>query len=103
MSQHKIDFASIPWQAPIPGARSKSVVQGNRRLRLAEYTKKMQPHWCEKGHIGYILDGQFEIRFESEVLVFEPGDGVFIPAGRDHRHMARALSEVVRAVFVEEV
>jgi quercetin dioxygenase-like cupin family protein len=68
-----------------------------------EYTKDMPPHWCEKGHIGYVLEGQFEIKFEKETAIFNPGDGVFIPAGAEHKHMGRAITDVVRAVFVEEV
>jgi hypothetical protein len=28
---------------------------------------------------------------------------VFIPSGAEHRHMAKALTDVVRAIFVEEI
>jgi len=72
-------------------------------LRLVEYATDMQPHWCEKGHIGYLLEGTLEIRFESGALVFNAGDGIFIPAGKDHRHTARPVSDLVRAVFVEDL
>ena len=44
-----------------------------------------------------------EIRFGDGVLVYTPGDGVFIPGGRGHRHTARALTDTVTAVFVEDV
>jgi quercetin dioxygenase-like cupin family protein len=50
-----------------------------------------------------ILDGRFEIKYDSATEVYGPGDGVFIPSGDEHRHMAVALTDVVRAVFVEEV
>jgi ethanolamine utilization protein EutQ (cupin superfamily) len=103
MESYKIDFTSIPWESPMPGLRGKAHRRDGRQLRLAEYTRHMAPHWCERGHIGYILDGQFEIRFEHQTLVFKPGDGVFIPPGPAHKHMARALSDTVRVVFVEEV
>jgi len=63
----------------------------------------MELHWCEKGHTGYVLAGQFEIRFPGEVQIFKEGDGVFIPAGPEHKHMGRALTDVVRAIFVEDV
>jgi len=103
MDQCKVDFDSIAWETPMDGLRFKAHVQGGRRLRLVEYTTDMEPHWCEKGHIGYILEGQFEITFESEVSIFNPGDGVFIPSGREHRHMGRVLTDSVRAVFVEDI
>ena len=103
MSQYRIDFDAMAWDAPMDGLRFKATKQGGRQLRLVEYTKDMEPHWCEKGHIGCVLDGQFEIRFEGETAVFHPGDGVFIPASAEHKHMGRAITDVVRAVFVEEV
>jgi quercetin dioxygenase-like cupin family protein len=103
MDQYRVDFESIPWETLMSGLRFKAVAHGGRRLRLVEYTKDMEPHWCEKGHIGYILEGQFEIRFNMTTEAFNPSDGVFIPSGKEHRHMARALTDVVRAVFVEDV
>lgn len=84
------------------GLRFKAAVQGSKRLRLVEYSKEMEPHWCEKGHIGYVLDGRMEIRFDGETTAFSAGDGVFLPPGPEHKHMARMLSDVVRVVFVED-
>lgn len=103
MAQYKVDFKSMSWEAPMDGLRFRAVRQDGKQLRLVEYTKDMEPHWCEKGHIGYLLDGEFEIRFDDGVDIFKPGDGIFIPPGRKHRHMGKALTDVVRAVFVEEV
>jgi ethanolamine utilization protein EutQ (cupin superfamily) len=100
---HKIDFASLQWETPIPGVRQKVAEHGSKRVRLVEYSKTMAPHWCEKGHFGYILEGQLEIKFDDCVRVFNGGDGVFIPDGPAHRHRAKMLSDVVRAVFVEDV
>jgi len=71
-------------------------------LRLVEYTPDLAPHWCERGHTGYLLEGRLEITFDNGVHVFEPGDGIFIPAGAEHRHMGRALTDTVRVVFVED-
>jgi ethanolamine utilization protein EutQ (cupin superfamily) len=102
MGSYKIDFTTMPWETPLAGLRCKTERRDGRQLRLVEYSRDMTPHWCERGHIGYILDGQFEIRFENETLIFNPGDGVFIPPGPAHRHMARVLSDTVRVVFVEE-
>ena len=65
--------------------------------------RDLEPHWCEKGHIGYVLEGQLEITFENERLVYNPGDGIFIPSGKEHKHSGRVLSEVVRVIFVEDL
>ena len=102
MSQYKIAFDSIAWEAPMAGLRFKAGKQGGKQLRLVEYTSDMEPHWCEKGHVGYVLEGQFEIRFEGQAIIFNAGDGVFIPPGAEHKHMGRSITDGVRAVFVEE-
>ncbi len=103
MTDYKIDFESIPWHSPLEGMRARACESDGRQLRVVEYAKEMAPHWCDKGHIGYILEGRFEIRFgNGQVDTFEPGDGVFIPSGPDHKHMGKALTDVVRVVFVED-
>jgi quercetin dioxygenase-like cupin family protein len=101
--QYLIDFGIIPWESPVTGLRFKAVSEEGRRVRLVEYTADMEPHWCDNGHMGLVLEGTFEIEFPGETLVFESGDGVFIPSGNEHRHKARVLSGQVRALFVEEV
>jgi hypothetical protein len=102
MELMKIDFDTLPWECPMPGIRHKAVSHGIRKVRLVEYAREMEPHWCERGHHGYILSGTMEIEFAGGALVFEAGHGVFIPAGHAHRHRARVLSDLVRAIFVED-
>ena len=63
----------------------------------------MEPHWCSKGHFGYVLDGRFQLEFDNELIVYESGAGVFIPDGEQHRHKGKVLSDIVRVVFVEDV
>jgi len=101
--EYRIDFATLPWERPMEGVRAKVMRQGNRRIRLVEYTPAMEPHWCERGHYGCIVEGEFEIRFADRTQVFRAGDGVFIPSGSAHRHLARAMTASVRAVLVEDV
>ena len=102
MSRYKVDFELLPWETPMDGLRFKVRKQGSRQLRLVEYTRDMEPHWCEKGHIGYVLEGRFGIQFENETVSFNPGDGIFIPSGPDHKHMGEVLTDVVRVIFVED-
>jgi quercetin dioxygenase-like cupin family protein len=102
MIKYQVDFSSLDWESPIEGVREKAISDGNTTLRLVEYSQAMPPHWCEKGHFGYILKGRFEMEFQSGTHVFEQGDGVFIPDGPAHRHRARALSDAVKVIFVEK-
>ena len=101
--EYRVDFSGVQWETPMRGVRHKAVKHGARLLRLVEYTDDLEPHWCEKGHIGYLLEGRFEITFDSGVYEFRPGDGIFIPPGPEHRHMGRALSKTVKVIFVEDV
>jgi len=104
MKQYKVDFKSTPWETPAVGVRFKVYKQGGKQLRLVEFTDEfVEPDWCTKGHIGYILEGQLEINFNGRVVVFNPGDGLFIPAGEEHKHMGRALTDVVKLILVEDV
>ena len=103
MIQYNVNFNDIPWETPMLGVRFKVYKKEGKQLRLVEYTKDMPPHWCEKGHYGYILDGQFEIAFTNNVEIFNPGDGVFMPSGAEHKHMGKVLTDVVRVIFVEDV
>ncbi len=100
---YRVDFEGIPWTSPLEGVHCKVHAEGDRRLRLVEYAATMPPHWCEKGHWGWILEGTFEIEFERETLVFRKGDGVFIPDGPEHKHRARSLTDTVTALFVEPI
>ncbi|MHB1002114.1 MAG: cupin domain-containing protein [Armatimonadota bacterium] len=100
---YRIDFETIDWQAPMAGVRYRLYVQNGRWLRLVEYSVDfIEPDWCCNGHVGYVLEGEFEIDFNGKLVHFGPGDGIFIPIGEEHKHMARILSDEVRVVLFED-
>ncbi len=102
MGKYKIDFESMEWEVPADGVRFKAYEQGDRKLRLVEFGREfVESDWCTKGHIGFILEGQIEIDFNGNVIVFGQGDGVFILAGEKHRHKARVITDKVKAILVE--
>lgn len=104
MEQCKIDFESIPWELPADGIRFKEYKQNGKQVRLVEFTDKfVETDWCTKGHIVYILDGQLEVNFNGNIVIFETGDGLFIPAGEKDKHMGRSLTKVVRMFFVDDI
>jgi quercetin dioxygenase-like cupin family protein len=101
--RHKAEFDKLKWESPVRGVRHKYIDQDNLRISLAEYSREMPPHWCEKGHYGYLIEGLMEIEFENETMVYRSGDGIFIPEGSEHKHRGRALSETVLVFFLEKV
>lgn len=103
MLQYKINFNNIEWEFPIEGVKYKKYNYNNKQMRLIEYTKEMPPHWCEKGHYGMILEGEMEIEYPNEKIIYKKGDGVFIPDGAEHRHKGRVLTESVKVIFIEDI
>ena len=104
MPPFKIDFDTLEWQSALPGARFKVHREGSRQIRLVEFTAEfVEPHWCEKGHAGLVLEGVLEIDFRGRVISFPRGSGLFIPAGPVGAHKARSTTPMVRLVLVEDV
>jgi len=99
---HRIAFGSLSWESLAPAARQKVFRHGDSSLRLVEFDREfVEPDWCTRGHIGYVLEGELDVDFDGAVIRYVAGDGVFIPAGIDHRHKAKVVSDVVRLVLVE--
>jgi quercetin dioxygenase-like cupin family protein len=65
-------------------------------------TSEGDPHWCELGHIGYVLQGGLEIDFNGTVLAFAAGDGLFIPPGASSAHRGVSIIPGTRLFMVEE-
>ena len=104
MNQYRIDFETKNWESPMSGVRFKAFEQKGRKLRMVEFFKEfIEPDWCTKGHIGYVLEGQMEIDFEGTKEIFGPGDGVFIPSGEEHKHKGKVLTDKFKVILVEEV
>ncbi|MBU2591634.1 MAG: cupin domain-containing protein [Nitrospinae bacterium] len=103
ITQYKADFEKLEWESPITGVRHKYIDQDGLRMRLVEYSKEMAPHWCEKGHYGYLIEGEMEIEYEAEKITYKAGDGIFIPDGPEHKHMGRLISEKALVFFIEKI
>ena len=100
----KVDFSQLEWQISETGVRSKSIEKDGTGLRLVELRSDLvEQEWCIKGHTGYVLEGELEIRFDNSHVRFSTGDGFFIREGRDERHKPKALTEVVQLILVEDV
>jgi len=104
MTTYNVDFTAIPWTSPAQGVRYKALQQDGKQLRMVEFSRDfVEPDWCRRGHMGYVVEGELEIDFNGRLITFRAGDGVFIPPGEAHKHKARALTDVARLILVEEV
>jgi len=103
-SQYKVAFESLQWQDGIRGARFKVFRSGNKQLRLLEFTSEfIEPDWCEKGHVGFVVHGELEIDFRGTVMLYPEGSGLFIPAGSASAHKARSVTSTVQLFLVEDI
>lgn len=41
--------------------------------------------------------------FNGNIVIFNTGDGLFIPAGEKDKHIGKALTKVIRMLFVDGV
>ncbi len=104
MEQHRILFDEIEWQSPHPGARFKVFRDGTRQVRLLELTPEfVETEWCEKEHVGFVVEGELEIDFSGRVVRFPQGSALLIPSGATHAHKARAVTAHALLFLVEEV
>jgi quercetin dioxygenase-like cupin family protein len=93
----------MPWDESVAGIRMKVCRESETQIRLVEFSSEfVEPDWCRRGHMGYVLDGRLEVSFSGSQEMFEAGDGVIIPAGDEHRHKARALTKTATLILIEK-
>jgi quercetin dioxygenase-like cupin family protein len=104
MSPFKVSFDAMQWEQVRPDVRQKIYCEGSRQIRLVEFaTSDGAEHWCETGHIGYVLKGALSISFNGEVISFKAGDGLFIPAGAASKHRSVSISAGTQLLMVEDL
>lgn len=103
MEPYKIAFDALLWETPMPGVRVKVFRDGKKQMRLAEFSAEfVEPDWCEKGHVGFVLSGELEIDFHGTLVRYPQGSGITIPQGSAHGHKARSISPKVLLFLVED-
>ncbi|MFX1394087.1 MAG: cupin domain-containing protein [Promethearchaeota archaeon] len=101
---YRIDFEKIKWNEPATGVRFKSFIFDNTQVRLVEFTDEfVEPDWCTKGHIGYVLEGELEINFDGNIVKYRKDNGLFIPKGAEHKHKAKTITKTVKLILIEEI
>ena len=103
MERFLVDFQKMNWTSFYPGQMEKSYTEGSQRIRLVQLTDEYaEEEWCEKEHLGYVLEGRISIVFADKSVTFKQGDGIFIP--KDNKHKGKiAKNEKALIIFVEKV
>lgn len=97
-NNYKILFNQLPWEKPAIGVEQKVIIKKNKTIRLVRfYYNFIEKHWCIRGHIGYVLDGEMTIDFNGQKQIYKKGDGLWIESGEEHKHKA----SIAKGAFVE--
>jgi quercetin dioxygenase-like cupin family protein len=99
MDIRDVDFVVTDWRnvAPVehPGrsgvALWRTFEAGNVRVRLVEYSAGYEAdHWCERGHVIYVLRGELETRL-ADGRVFRLTEGMsYQVAGGAEPHLSKS-------------
>lgn len=83
MERYKVAFDALECESPMPGTRFKVFRQGAQQFRLVEITTEfVDPHWCEKGHQGFVIDGELEVDFKGSVVRYPKPQASIFPMAR---------------------
>ncbi len=83
-TEHKGDTGTSFWQ---------TVQIGGLRVRVVEYSKNyFADHWCQKGHIVYCLEGEFESELEGAESVRLTKGMVYIVSDEQSSHRSRSTN-----------
>ena len=95
-------FSEIPWNEIAPGAREKAYQRSFNTVRLLHLAPGFEEvEWCRRQHIGFVLEGSFEIQFTNRIVRYQQGDGIAIPAGEGSKHRARVGDEPVTMFLID--
>lgn len=76
--------------------------RGNLRVRIVEYSAGYKAdHWCERGHILLVLEGELVIRLKDG-REFALTSGMSFQASDDEKNPHLALTEKGARVFIAD-
>jgi hypothetical protein len=85
MESHLVEFDNLEWVEAGEGIRYKCFEREKQTIRLIELSDAYcDKDWCMHGHVSYILEGNFTVKFENHTEMFNTGDTVFIQEGTKH-------------------
>ena len=84
-----VEFDKLEWNEHAKGIRFKVFRHGIQQIRLLEFSEGfVEAEWCQKGHAGYVINGEFSNDYSGTIERYHKGDIVFIPAGEQAKHKA---------------
>lgn len=85
MGHGRVAFPEMAWVA---GAHSLERKKSDPRwpVALLEFGPAFHdPNWCERGHQGLVLEGEFGLEFETGSVRYPVGESFCVERGTRHR------------------
>ena len=104
MAGQQIDFASLAWDGwnSETLARVKMAEADGYELRLFELGPGfVEPNWCTRGHLGFVVSGQYITDLDGGTLHMRAGQGFVLPPGT--RHRSRNTGAMPAIVFLADL
>ncbi len=109
MQIHDLPFGTTDWSAVVPtehkGETGLAIWRtrqfGPIRVRRVDYTPGyLADHWCVKGHILFVLDGELETELEDgRVFTLKPGQSYQV-ADNAEPHRSRTRPDLGAKLFI---
>lgn len=105
MNHFLIEFNNIKWEKPQKGIKQKSFTKANKRIRLVRFTADFEEaHWCTKGHVGFVTQGNLRVEFEDKTIIFSKGNALWISEGEDFKHKVKMQTpNTAEVILFEEI
>lgn len=104
MAGSQVDFATLAWEgwtSEVP-ARVKLAAAQGQRIRLFEMGPGfVEPEWCERGHAGYVIRGEYVTDLDGQTWTMRAGQGFILPPGT--RHRSRNMGSLPATVFLVDL
>jgi quercetin dioxygenase-like cupin family protein len=97
-----LDLDDCAWSDIGGHAREKRIEKGGGRVRLLELSDGYEhPDWCEKPHLGFVLQGRIDLEFDDERWEIAAGNGLEVGAGSAFRHRPIAAETPALLLLIE--
>jgi len=98
MAFTRVPFGSMSWEPGGHRLEKKKTLLG-RGVGLLEFAPGFaDPHWCERSHVMFVVEGALELEFDEGMATLSAGQCGVLDRGT--RHRAKNVGEEKAVVFV---
>jgi quercetin dioxygenase-like cupin family protein len=85
MAFTRVPFGAMPWEQGQHRLEKKKSLLG-RGVGLLEFGPGfMDPKWCERSHVMYVVEGMIELEFDEGLVTLAAGQCGVLDRGTRHR------------------